>query len=62
MQLLQDMPRLGQHVFGTSSIGFCEYANSKRALDERIAIARQAAGAEPMPAWVLHDLRRQQSR
>jgi hypothetical protein len=35
------------------------WSSAKRTLDERIAAARKAAGiAEPMPAWVLHDLRR----
>ena len=58
VELLQAMPRQGAFVFGTSSIGFCDYATNKAALDQRIAAARQGAGAEPMPPWVIHDLRR----
>jgi integrase len=59
MELLQAMPR-GQDafIFGTSSIGFCAYNDSKIALDQRIAAARQAAGLEPMQPWVVHDVRR----
>jgi hypothetical protein len=54
--MLTAIPRLGDFVFGTAAIGFCAYADGKAALDARIAGARQIA--EPMPAWVLHDLRR----
>lgn len=50
LQLLQAMPRVGPFVFGTSVIGYCKWASAKRALDTRIAA--------PMPAWVIHDLRR----
>jgi integrase len=46
-------------VFGRGRAGFVGWSSAKRALDARIAAARKAAGiAEPMPAWVLHDLRR----
>jgi integrase len=46
-------------VFGRGRAGFVGWSSAKRTLDERIAAARKAAGiAEPMPAWVLHDLRR----
>jgi integrase len=38
--------------------GFAGYSVPKRALDRRIADARQAAGVDLMPPWVLHDLRR----
>jgi integrase len=55
MQMLQATPRVGEFVFGTTPIGFSPYADAKHDLDERIAIAR---GPEPMPPWVLHDLRR----
>jgi integrase len=58
MGLLQAMPQQSAFVFGTSSIGFCDYATNKTALDRRIAAARQAAGVEPMRPWVVHDLRR----
>jgi hypothetical protein len=55
MELMQATPRVGEFVFGTTPIGFSPYADGKHDLDERIAIAR---GPEPMPPWVLHDLRR----
>jgi integrase len=58
IELLQAMPRQRTFVFGTSSIGFCDYHTAKTALNQRIAAARQAAGIEPMRPWVLHDLRR----
>jgi integrase len=46
-------------VFGRGRAGFVGWSSAKRALDERIAAARQATGiAEPMPGWTLHDLRR----
>jgi integrase len=54
--MLAAIPRLGDFVFGTAATGFCAYTDGKAALDARIAAARQIA--EPMPAWVLHDLRR----
>jgi integrase len=57
-RLLQAVPRVGPFVFGTSAVGFCDFAPGKAILDGRLAAARQAAGAEPMPAWVLHDVRR----
>jgi integrase len=45
-------------VFGRGRAGFVGWSSAKRALDERIAGARQATGiAEPMPGWTLHDLR-----
>ncbi len=50
LQLLQTVPRVGPFVFGTTAIGFANWAPAKRALDKRIAA--------PMPAWVIHDLRR----
>jgi integrase len=47
-----------EFVFGYGK-GFTGWAWAKKALDERVAVARMAAGiAAPMPAWVLHDLRR----
>jgi integrase len=62
MRLLQAMPRrISQpdFVFGTSSTGFRGYSISKRALDRRIAAARQVSrDSEPMKPWTLHDLRR----
>jgi integrase len=58
MRLLQAMPRIGEFVFGTAAIGFCAYTDGNAALDKRIAMAREAAGTEPMLPWVQHDLRR----
>jgi integrase len=60
MRLLQAVPRrIGPRdfVFGAAT-GFCNYTVPKRALDQRIAAVRQAAGIAPMAPWVLHDLRR----
>jgi integrase len=59
--LLQAKPRrIGpkDFVFGTTANGFGGFSAAKAALDQRIGGARQAAGAEPMRPWVLHDLRR----
>jgi integrase len=58
MRLLQALPRQGAFVLGTASNGFCAYSDGKAALDQRITVTRQETGAEPMPAWVIHDLRR----
>jgi len=41
---------------GTSS--FSDWSGSKRALDQRIAAARKAAGRPAMAPWRVHDLRR----
>src|SRR5262249_16003234 len=46
-------------IFGRGETGFVGWSSAKRALDERIATARKAAGmTEPMLDWTLHDLRR----
>jgi integrase len=45
-------------VFGRGKGGFQHFSGFKRALDERINVARAARGEGPMPAWVLHDFRR----
>jgi hypothetical protein len=37
---------------------FSGFSKAKTALDEHIAKIRQDAGRDPMPGWVLHDLRR----
>ena len=52
--------RVGREfVFGVGAGGFGGWSKSKAELDDRIAKARKAAGIkEPMPSWVLHDLRR----
>ena len=49
-----------EHIFGRSmGTGFSGWSKAKRELDERIAVARKAAGMnKPMPAWTIHDLRR----
>ncbi|MEH2485432.1 tyrosine-type recombinase/integrase [Bradyrhizobium sp. AZCC 2230] len=38
--------------------GFAGFSKAKRELDKAIAKVRADAGREPMPHWVLHDLRR----
>lgn len=38
--------------------GFSGFSKAKRELDKAIAKIRSDAGREPMPHWVLHDLRR----
>ncbi|MGU3495954.1 tyrosine-type recombinase/integrase [Xanthobacteraceae bacterium A53D] len=48
-------------LFGTTVDGpFSGFSKAKRALDERIMLARREAtpDAKAMPAWTLHDLRR----
>jgi integrase len=46
-------------VFGRGAGGFSGWSKAKRELDDRIAAARKKAGIKkPMPAWVVHDLRR----
>lgn len=46
-------------VFGIGKGGFSGWSKAKAELDGRIAKARKGAGVkEPMPAWVLHDVRR----
>jgi integrase len=48
------------HVFSTDAgkTPFSGFSKAKRALDEKIAELRKADKREPMPHWVLHDLRR----
>jgi integrase len=61
VRLLQAMPRrIGpmDFVFGTTANGFGGWSAAKAVLDQRLAVARQEAGAEPMARWTLHDLRR----
>lgn len=49
----------GDALFGTGENGFSGWSKAKAALDKRINEARARAGIlKPMPAWVLHDLRR----
>jgi integrase len=45
-------------VFGRGKNGFNDWAGSKADLDRRVNQARQAAGLEPMEAWIVHDFRR----
>jgi integrase len=65
LDILQAQPRLMwsdgtpcDFVFGRGKQGFNDWAGSKIDLDRRIAQARNATGAEPMPDWTLHDFRR----
>jgi integrase len=45
-------------VFGRRIGGFSGWSKAKSELDDRIAAARVNAGAKPMTAWRLHDIRR----
>jgi integrase len=45
-------------LFGDGQGGYKGWGHAKDRLDERIAEARKASKAKPMPAWVLHDIRR----
>jgi integrase len=50
-----------EFVFGRRGTGFSGWSKAKAELDARIAKARKASNPKamkPMPAWVLHDLRR----
>jgi integrase len=58
LALLRAVPHVRDFVFGAGANGFAGYSIPKRELDRKIAAARQAAGREPMPPWILHDLRR----
>ena len=54
VDIIESMPRVGDHVFGGAKVGFDDFSRSKRLLDARIA---EALGA-PLADWHLHDLRR----
>jgi integrase len=58
--ILEAQPRRAgrELVFGFGQGPFSGWSKAKGELDERIAEARKKAKAKPMPAWVLHDLRR----
>ncbi|MGH7074524.1 MAG: tyrosine-type recombinase/integrase [Stellaceae bacterium] len=61
VELLKAMPRFAEgFAFSTtaSKRPISGWSKMKSRLDAAIARERQAAGAEPMPPWVLHDLRR----
>jgi integrase len=45
-------------LFGDGQGGYKGWGHSKERLDQRIADARKASKAKPMPSWTLHDLRR----
>jgi integrase len=45
-------------LFGDGHGGYKGWGHSKERLDQRIADARKASKAKPMPPWVLHDIRR----
>jgi integrase len=54
VDIIESMPRVGDHVFGGAKVGFDDFSRSKRLLDARVA---EALGA-PVADWHLHDLRR----
>lgn len=56
----QDKELTGPFIFSTRSgkRPFSGFSKAKAALDKHIAQLREKEGREPMPAWVLHDLRR----
>jgi len=54
IDIIESMPRVGDHIFGGAKVGFDDFSRSKRLLDARIA---EALGA-PLADWHLHDLRR----
>jgi integrase len=65
LNILRARPRLTHpdgtpcdFVFGRGKVGFNDWVGSKADLDKRINQAHQAADAEPMPPWVVHDFRR----
>jgi integrase len=65
LEVLRARPRLAwpdgtpcDLVFGRGKQGFNDWAGAKVDLDRRIAQARNAAGADPIPDWTLHDFRR----
>ena len=52
--------KIAPFVFSTTNgkRPFSSYSKAKRTLDEKIAELRKGAKRDPMPPWVLHDLRR----
>ena len=62
--LIGDRPKgkdvKGPFIFSTTEgkRPFSGFSKAKAALDNHIAAVRNKDGREPMPAWVLHDLRR----
>lgn len=60
-QIVQDLPHWGGPYLFSSRYGtkpIVSYSNMKTGLDRWIAAKRAKEGRAPMPAWVLHDLRR----
>jgi integrase len=57
IDILQSIPRAdgAEYVFGTRACPFQGWAFAKLSLDNRITIVEKG---EPLPRWVLHDLRR----
>lgn len=61
MEILERVERDEERelVFGRGAGGFSGWSKAKAELDARISGARVEAGVKkPMPAWVLHDIRR----
>lgn len=60
LSILESLPNRGGYIFSTTNGAkpIAAYSKFKAALDERIAQRRKAARLEPMPPFVLHDLRR----
>ncbi len=62
LAILRELPRWksGDFVFTTrgGARPISGFSKGKASIDDKIAAARKKAGAEPMPAWRLHDLRR----
>jgi integrase len=70
VELLESLPRITTRgeagrivaspwIFTTKGAApLCSYTAAKRRLDAAVAKSRAAAGAEPLPAWGIHDLRR----
>ncbi len=59
VEILRSLPRFsGAYLFTTTAGRRPIGGMSKRRLDAAIVQRREVAGAAPMPAWVLHDIRR----
>ncbi|HMO30398.1 site-specific integrase [Enterovirga sp.] len=60
LAILNAVPRRENRdlLFGLGEAGYGGWSKSKKALDERVAKAREEAGLAPIAAWRLHDLRR----
>jgi integrase len=54
LALIQDLPRVGEHVFSANGSGLGGWSKAKRAIDTAAA----KTNGEPLAPWRLHDLRR----